>query len=424
MPQSDEDLRLARAQTSLLKKKSSPLPRASSPSSTSQFGQDPAARHFESVTSSWICGSGKGRSPYVTSDKTSRVYEITASATWLGGSILGETNNAHSTSNQHCDNVVTVLNFGGCESVEPSSVASSYVMCGNVSNVGSGEGVSINSETFEEEASAAPSTPPRIARPSRHVTLSPTTHTSITPVISKPPTMARIAPSPTRDRHDSEFGKVLDKVAGGNHLVSPSTADNKVIDEWKEAITPEGKHYFYNRRTRASVWRAPSDGIIVPLPNQNQREEKKKEQEQGQVTSPGKTAQQTQRNLRNTAMLVRAREQFESLMDRCLTHDENSLNRFLVFCTSELTIAAAQQAEGETEKCLECGRVFSRGRLKHHQIGCATIREARPPSDSARKRIVGTPMEFSFVATKSKVVTPHRDTIRPKTSPSLSRIPL
>jgi len=243
--------------------------------------------------------------------------------------------------------------------------------------------------------------------------------------------MARVAPSPTRDRQDSEFGKVLDKAVGGNHLVSPSHTDHKATDEWKEAVTPEGKHYFYNRRTRESVWRAPSDGIIVPLPNQNQQEQlqedkkKEQEQEQEQVTSPEETKQLAQQhNLRNKAKLNRAREQFELLVDRCLTHDENSLNRFFDFCSSELTLV--QHTEGETEQCPECARVFSRGRLQKHRVGCATIRETRQPSDSARKRIVGTPMEFSFVAngTKSKVVTPHRDTLRPKTSPSLSRAPL
>jgi len=64
-----------------------------------------------------------------------------------------------------------------------------------------------------------------------------------------------------------------------NPAPTPAPAPTKYKsshDEWKEAVTPEGKTYFYNRRTRETSWKLPSGYSVVsetisPTNNQKMR---------------------------------------------------------------------------------------------------------------------------------------------------------
>jgi hypothetical protein len=66
---------------------------------------------------------------------------------------------------------------------------------------------------------------------------------------------ARICVSPTSSRKESDFGRKL--------LEVNSELENSHADEWKEAYTEKGKRYFYNRRTRKSSWKLPSNAILI-----------------------------------------------------------------------------------------------------------------------------------------------------------------
>lgn len=375
-------------------------------------------------------GAGKAPSSKLTTsfvNSSQKIYEITSSATFDDG-------HGHRASS----GVACVLSFGGGESLDELSNTvenSSFVRLGAAN-----DSTTYSMNTFEDDVDVAGSrsvlstTPPRRTRPA--LSSSPSTATAtaaIAPINLKPTNTGRVAVSPTRERGDSEFSKQLALVVGVGvgsppppshpNVVSPAEA---VVDEWKQVKTPEGKFYYYNRRTRATQWRRPESGIIIPLPEERENQTTESttlvHKKDGPVPDLETTTADDffEQESRQTSPTSEAREAYEWLVSRFAV-DKACFDRFMLFVASERTIQdkivdLSCSGYNATERCPDCGRAFEAGggRLEKHLKGCRTILEKRPPTDFSRRRQAGTPMEFSSPAKPNPVVgTDHRPRSRP-----------
>jgi hypothetical protein len=202
-------------------------------------------------------------------------------------------------------------------------------------------------------------------------------------------------------------------------------------DEWKEAKTPEGKSYYYNRRTRESSWRPPNTGKIISLvgdPPLNkitpQRPVETVFQAVQQVPEPSPSTillgglRENKVQSPVASLEVEATEAFEFLLER-FTADHSCFLRFIDFCATERKQFEESSAVGLDEsqsvvQCQDCGRTFARAAsLAKHRIGCRTIQEKRTPTDFSRRRVGGTPAEFTL-ASPAKVSPNSAE--RPKSS--------
>lgn len=76
----------------------------------------------------------------------------------------------------------------------------------------------------------------------------------------------------------------------------------------------------------------------------------------------------------------------------------------------DMSTTVDQDATTEVEVCEECGRKFAQGRLASHAKVCRSVfKEKRTPYDVRRKRLVGTPMEFTALESSKLEATPKKD---------------
>lgn len=80
----------------------------------------------------------------------------------------------------------------------------------------------------------------------------PQAKTSSPATTSTPATQSKQPPTPTPT---PGFSHYTTEAASNSQNSNDLTAYTEGYDEWKEAWTPVGKKYFYNRRTRKSTWR-------------------------------------------------------------------------------------------------------------------------------------------------------------------------
>ena len=229
--------------------------------------------------------------------------------------------------------------------------------------------------------------------------------------------------SPTRLKDESEFGKSLEecaRVERGESAtatqpqncsiteVNESSNEVEVIDEWKEALTSDGKIYYYNRRTRKSTWRLPPDAKLYEPPIEN--EENMNRQENTKVV--GETASLfclycgVKDDALNVAEHMKSCHQAASQV----YSGENRLKALKIIqrCVLE------HQQEGETiyndmkadEQCNICSRTFSSKRsLTLHMKACKAQDQRTVPFDSRQKRMNGTAMQ-QFAASSPEPKTP------------------
>lgn len=334
-------------------------------------------------------------------------------------------------------------------------------------------------------------------------------------------TSARVVASPTQSKTDSDFSRRLargfDEAGGegagagagfGEQKDLPAIAPpvSTVCDEWKEAISPEGKIYYYNRRTRESSWRVPANAVIVRLDNPAPTSaaptparlapapaavplstaslhcpacaaplaalaavEASSTPDAGvfsfrrHVTaclgraiaassgsSSGSRAaiSGALRDLRAAIDAVGMEEDLDSLdasSSRAAPQSSDQVSRVadavfrpfpfddqLSFLSPDLLDHSHSQSESQSyadetmttvEVCPDCGRRFALGRLEKHRVGCRTINQKVVPSNSARKRIVGTPMELFLPGAAGvtpkrggSVVTPEESGLKPRSA--------
>ena len=310
------------------------------------------------------------------------------------------------------------LNFGGGESMDADG---SFVRCADES------GASYSS-TFEEEVvqadttpsdthdSSVLSTPPRRTRPS--MTSSPSTaatasSAAIAPINRKQPSSShRLAVSPTRDKEDSEFSHLLAPSTNATSKAAPVITPAPTVDEWKQTKTPDGtKTYFYNRRTRESVWKPPATGIIIPLPEEAAQQplpirdlenaiadDEMTQLDFAEVTPAAAGGGLRSRRAPEPGDFSGAIKAFDRLLEKFAV-DHSCYDRFVEFCARELSVQSEEvDTQNSREICPDCGRQFAPGRLAVHQKGCRSILEKRQPTDMSRRRIAGTPVEFASPA--------------------------
>ena len=434
-----ESLRLAKSQLTALKRRS-PETRTAGDGLTpggEPYGVDPGATAFEctfsfrgmteqgtmleevprrrsskSSSNPPARGSG-GKKPSSFIGSSSKVYEITSSAMW---------NDDRSGGGAPAAAVAVALNFGG--SIDEES--ESFVRCG-----GSYTQSDSYTHTFEEDDPSRLSTPPRSRQvePRPSLTDSPSTTATamagIAPVVRKLPVTQRVAISPTREKDDSELPRLgnLDD-SRTEYTSAPSVITPAAQDEWKQAKTPEGKSYYYNRRTRESSWKAPATGIIIPLPADSSNPKPLRVNdtnltvkgasaggETHKVTPAATQAFDPPKSPYNVGIVsyptmeAEAAEAFDFILERINDNDTDCFSRFLEFCANERALRTAKVMEEEglaattlvnrgQQQCPECGRSFARSESLHkHLKGCKTIMEKRVPSDSSRRRVFGTPMD-------------------------------
>jgi hypothetical protein len=87
----------------------------------------------------------------------------------------------------------------------------------------------------------------------------------------KPPTPAPTPMQLPQSRHAAAAGAgaAVDAFPfSGRAQRAEMSAYTEGFDEWKEAWTPVGKKYYYNRRTRKSGWRLPLSALHVKVPGE------------------------------------------------------------------------------------------------------------------------------------------------------------
>lgn len=440
-----ESLRLAKSQLTALKRRSPETRTAGVVGMTPErlYGVDPGATAFEctfsfrgmaeqDVTREDVPRRRSSKSSSNTRVRgslgsSSKVYEITSSAMWNDDKSGGDAPAAAA--------VAVALNFGG--SIDEES--ESFVRCGDYG--GSHTQSDSYTHTFEEEDPSGLSTPPRSrsVEPRPSLTDSPSTTATamagIAPVLRKLPVTQRVAISPTREKDDSELPRLgnLDDIRA-EYTFAP-TVTPAAQDEWKQAKTPEGKSYYYNRRTRESSWKAPTTGIIITLPSDSSNPKPLRENDTNLTVRGAKASGEIHKvtpaaqarleegefaaaqafdppkspynvGIANyPTMEAEAAEAFDFILERINDNDTDCFSRFLEFCATERALRAAKVMEEDgltttalvnrgQQQCPECGRSFARSESLHkHLKGCKTIMEKRVPSDSSRRRVFGTPMD-------------------------------
>ncbi len=293
---------------------------------------------------------------------------------------------------------------------------------------------------FDESSTNEATTPPRAPEldkkplvsehsPStkQHMRIA-TVATSILPVQVAMADKSFINISPTRSKNESEFGNQLIRNAtagkdnnedcANSNSVNINTKnaidtnkkgnmDEKVhetIDEWKEALTGDGKIYYYNRRTRESAWNLPPNAKLYQPPVEGREQSFSKSQELFQVKEiPYLFCLYC--GVKDTALNIA--EHIQNCNYQPANLEYNGKNRLrslgiIYKCVME------QQQEGETidlrssamkekvEQCDTCGRTFALGRLNIHiRANVCKTQEKRAAFDSRQKRMNGTAMQFA-----------------------------
>lgn len=307
-----------------------------------------------------------------------------------------------------------------------------------------------------------PASPDHRSRGRPTLTTSPSSHASkfestavmkVTPVtVPTGKEAGRLIISPGRER--GEFARRLElaEMSEVEERSTPSESSQQRPDEWKAAVTSDGRTYYYNRQTRISAWKVPVGGKLAPSaplsspPSSSSRVRCDTQRAEDAVLSDSLglfcmfcgvaptslgvsllahldecqrcdlaseevvdvvmklaaklgTGRHTISKRENSALASRASHVSSSGTRDSAKYSE-SFDSFVEGEDSRGGEDGGPQLTSEiwkSEKCTYCSRTFAPGRLAYHEPSCRNAHSFGKvvPFDAQRKRVAGTQMEFS-----------------------------